>query len=346
MHRSTLGIPFAIALAGAFVAACSSSSSSTSDTDDGGRAPTDTPMDAGSDARTTAPGNDASVPDASDGGQPDAGGLLTYRSSLSRCWTEPTCQRALSIAHGGDWSFTGDPYDSDAALAAAYAHDADGVKIDARITKDGIAVVAHSSPIEKFESLDCAGKKIEEMTAAQVTQCHRVPSSSQTFQRLDSVLGDLRGKLVVQVCVKVPTTDLAGVAATVLSAHAEDFAFLEISTSDLQTLVPSITDNAKLWYVINIEDRVSEVDTLLDTIKNPRAFLFEFDPNVSIATLVTTRLHPAGIRSFTYDESQTLTVAAIKAHFDQGADVVSTNLNSKSVQARVQVNTARGITPP
>lgn len=338
-----------MALVSALAAACSSSSPSAPDTaGDGGPATTDDPSDAGSDAGAL-PSNDASAPeasDASDGGELDAGGPLTYRNSLAKCWTDPTCQRALSIAHGGDWSFTGDPYDSDAALAAAYAHDADGVKIDARITKDGVAVVAHSSPIEKFESLDCAGKKIEEMTAIQVTQCHRVPSSSQTFQRLDSVLEDLRGKLVVQVCVKVPTTDLAGVAATVLSSHAEDFAFLEISTSDLQTLVPSITDNAKLWYVINIEDRVSEVDTLLDTIKNPRAFLFEFDPDVSIATLVTTRLHPAGIRSFTYDESQTLTTAAIKAHFDQGADVVSTNLNAKSVQARVQVNTARGITPP
>ena len=27
-----------------------------------------------------------------------------WRSSLSVCWTDATCRRAMSVAHGGDWA--------------------------------------------------------------------------------------------------------------------------------------------------------------------------------------------------------------------------------------------------
>ena len=285
----------------------------------------------------------ATAPDAGNAGGPDAGYALTYRNSLSVCWTEAACKRALAVAHGGDWSISGNPYDSNAALAAAFANGADAVKIDGRVTKDNVVVVAHSSPLEAFESLDCYGRKIEEMTAAEVTKCHRVPSQTETYQRLDDVLSYLRGKLVAQICVKAQG-DTAAIAAAVLAAGAQDFAFLEISTPDLQTLIPPIPGANKLWYLINVRD-VSEVDTLLGTIKNPRAFMYEFEPTVAVSSLVTTRLHPAGIRSFTYDKNASST-PAIKALFDASFDAVSTNATVNMVQARTQVNTARAVTPP
>ena len=288
----------------------------------------------------------ASVPDAggpADSGGPDAGYPRTYRNSLGVCWTDPTCKRALAIAHGGDWTLTGNPYDSNAAIAAAFADGVDGVKIDARVTKDHVVVIAHSSPLQAFESLDCYNRKIEEMTAAEVTKCHRVPSSTEIYQRLDDVLTYARGKLVVQICVKAQV-DTAAIAAAVIAAGAQDFAFLEISTSDLQTLIPPIPGANQLWYLISVSD-VSEVDTLLGTIKNPRAFMYEFDPSVAVGSLVATRLHPAGIRSFTYDKNASAT-PAIKALFDASFDVVSTNAAMSTVQARIQVNTARSITPP
>lgn len=311
--------------------------------------PTDAPAastgrDAASPVGSPDAGSGADAGDPADGSGPDAGYAKTYRNSLSVCWTDATCKRALSVAHGGEWTFSGNAYDSNAALAAAYANGADGVKIDARITKDNVAVVSHSSPLQLYESVDCYNKKIEEMTAAEVTKCHRVTTPAETYQRLDEVLNALRGKLVVQVCVKLQV-DTAKIAAAVLAAGAEDFAFLEISTSDLQTLVPPIPSNNKLWYLINVSSNLAEVDTLLDTIKNPRAFMYEFEPNIAVSSLVTTRLHPAGIRSFTYDKDAS-TTPAIKALFDAGFDAVSTNANPSSVQARVQVNTARGVSPP
>lgn len=308
--------------------------------DAGSRAPA---ASASAPAATSSPADPpAATPVSTDGGLADAGYPKTYRSSLGVCWTEPTCRRALSVAHGGDWTFTGNPYDSNAAIASAYAKGIDAVKIDGRITKDGVVVVAHSSPIEAFESLDCYNRKIEEMTAAEVTQCHRLPSQTETFQRLDDVLAYLRGKLVAQICVK-RQADTAGIAAAVLAQNAEDFAFLEISASDLQTIVPSIPGKDKLWYLINTNP--SELDTLLGAAKNPRAFMYEFDSTVDVTPLVATRLHPAGIRSFTYEKNVT-GVQPVKALFDKGFDVVSTNAAADTVQARSLVNTARSISPP
>jgi glycerophosphoryl diester phosphodiesterase len=327
---------------GAGAGACSSAASDpdTSVPPPEAAAPT---MDAGkgSDAASPTSTDAAPTPDAD---VTDAGYVRTYRNTLGVCWTDPTCKRALAIAHGGEWTFNGNAYDSNAALAAAVAHGADGVKIDGRITKDGIVVVSHSSPLQAYESLDCYNKKIEEMTAAEVTKCHRVTTPSETYQRLDDVLAAMRGKVVVQICVKLQA-DTAGIAAAVLAAGAEDFAFLEISTADLQTLIPPIPNNTKLWYLINVSSNLGEVDTLLDTIKNPRAFMYEFEPNIDISSLVATRLHPAGIRSFTYDKDASST-PVIKGHFDASFDVVSTNANAAAVQARVQVNTARSINPP
>ena len=59
----------------------------------------------------------------------------------------------------------------------------------------------------------------------------------------------------------------------------------------------------------------TEVDTLLD-LNNPRIFMVEFDPTVTLGNIVTTKLHPAGKRSFTYDNAASPTVAQLKARFE------------------------------
>ena len=326
------------------LASCSSAPSATTAPESG-----DAPRTASPDAAPR-DGGAAERPPAGDGGGEagNDGGLTptgaTYRDSLSVCWRDPTCVRTMAVGHGGDWSLSGNPYDSNAALAAAYAGGADGVKIDVRVTSDGVPVIAHSSPIEAFESLDCYNKKIEEMTAAAVTSCHRLPSKTETFQRLDTVLAYLKGKLTVELTVK-RQVDYAVAIAAVLAAGAESFAYFEVSTSDLQTLLPPISGADKVYYLMNIK-ALSEVDVLLDTIKNPRAFMYEFDPDVALATVLTTRLRPAGIRTFTYIKSSTVSQAQLAALYDKGFDVVSSNLVPQTVQARIQVNTARGVSPP
>lgn len=294
-------------------------------------------MDAGTDAGTD-PGFDGGA----DAGvsTPDAG---SWRSSLAVCWTDASCQRVMAIGHGGAWT-SSIPYNSNGAIAAAYTQGLDGVKIDVRVTADNVPVISHSSPIELFESLDCYNQRIENMTAAQVTNCHRVPSTTERFQRLDEVLDYLRGKLVVQLCVKV-ASDLPRVVQQVIASNAQDFAFLEIDPIDLQTRVPSTAGGNTVWYLINLASDLTQVDTLL-ALNNPRAFMYEFDTGVQLGNLVSTRLHPANVRAFTYESGALATTQQLVGYYDAGYDVVSANATSALLPARQQVNGARGVSPP
>ena len=318
-----------------------------------GAAPTESPAPTSPVSSEPAPGDGSApgavvpVADAGAGtdGDAAAGTASTYRSSLSICWTDATCPRAMIVAHGGDWSATTVPYGSMGAVIAAYDHGVDAVKLDVRVTKDNVPVISHSSPIEIYESLDCYNQRIEDMTAAQVTGCHFVQKASESFQRLDTVLSYLRGKMVVQLTVKLPA-DYARTISEVNALSAQDFAFLEVSTAELQTVLPPIPGSNQIYWLVNVGSTLSDIDVLLDTVKNPRAFMVEMDPSAQTSTLVTTRLHPAKVRAFTYDSSATASVAELQAFFDQGFDVVSANTTPNNEAARVAVNTARGVTPP
>jgi glycerophosphoryl diester phosphodiesterase len=246
----------------------------------------------------------------------------------------------MVVGHGGDWKAGSLPYGSMAAVVAAYNDGSDGVKIDVRVTKDNVPVVSHSSPFEAWESLDCYGKKIEEMTAAAVTKCHFL-GSSETYQRLDTMLNYARGKLVVQLTVKEPA-DYARAIAEVVALKAEDFAFFEVSVQDLQT---TLSTSTQVWWLVNIGSELADVDTLLN-LKNPHAFMVEFDASAAAATAISTKIHPAGLRSFTYVKSEASTESDFKALFDQGYDVVSSNAASENLKARIAANTAKGISPP
>ncbi len=292
---------------------------------------------------TTGDPADATTETAADS-PPPPGADADYRTSLSACWTDATCPRVMAIAHGGSWDVQDAPYDSNAALVAAYSADDDGVKIDVRVTKDNVPVIAHSSPIEVFESLDCSGKKIEDMTAAQVTNCHRFPSTSETFQRLDDVLGYLRGKMVVQLCVK-ESADYARTIAEIQALDATDFAFIEINDNELATLIPSLPGADAVYYLVNVADNLAAIDGLL-ALENPRAFMYEIDPGIDLGALVADKLHPAGVRAFVYDNAGSPTVNQLEAHYGVGFDVVSSQSGPKGVEARAHVNAARGLTPP
>ena len=309
-------------------------------------APVDGPPQADAAAQEDGPAaTDGPVQTDTGTGGTDGG---TYRNSLSICWTDATCQRVMSVAHGGAWeplSLTL-PYLSNAAIVKAYDLGIDGVKIDVRVTSDNVPVLAHSSPIEPYESVLCSGWKIEEKTAAEVTGCVRAPSFTEHFQRLDEVLTYLRGKMVTQLCVK-RSVDYQRTIQEIHALGAEDFAFIELgSAAELQTIIPTLTGADTVWYLVNVADRVAEVDTLIDVIQNPRAFMYEFDPTIDVSSLTPNRLHPAGVRSFTYDSAATLSVAKTQQYFEGGYDVVSSQSAANNVQARKNVNTARGISPP
>ena len=68
------------------------------------------------------------------------------------CWTERSCNRALTVSHGGDWDLQF-PYDSLPAFQRAAQMGADAVKGDFRVAKDNIGMVMHSSPVEVLKIL-------------------------------------------------------------------------------------------------------------------------------------------------------------------------------------------------
>lgn len=291
------------------------------------------------------PGELADSPPATtpDGPQVDGAAIDgDYHTTLHSCWTDATCPRVFALAHGGSWDPASVPYDSNAALAAAYAAGDEAVKIDVRVTKDNVPVIAHSSPIELFESLDCANKKIEDMTAAQVTQCHRLPSTTEKFQRLDDVLDDLRGKMLVQLCVK-RSEDFARTIAEIHAKDAAEFAFVEIDAGEVG-LIPGLAA-PDIYFLVNVADDLSAIAPIL-ALHDPRLFMIEIDPDVAIGDLVATQLHPAGVRAFTYDSAASPSASQLEAHYAAGYDVVSSQSGPRGVEARKAANTARGVTPP
>ncbi len=300
-----------------------------------------------SDAGVLDAGYDAGVRDGgpADAGRLDAGSVDagTWKTSLRNCWTQASCQRVLAVAHGGLWDAVSKPYDSNAALTNAFTNDFDGVKIDVRVTADNVPVISHSSPIQTYESLDCTGRVIETSTAAQVTACHRFPSTSETFQRLDDVLAWLRGKMVVELTVKRPQ-DFQRTVTAIHAAGAEDYAFIEVNPGDVQTFVTPLTNAQDIYFLVNIASDLSQVAPMLAR-NDPRLFMYEFDPTVNVATITMNQLHPAGVKTFTYDNSSLLSASQAQGYFQNGFDAVSANVISAK-QARVTVNQSRGISPP
>ena len=96
----------------------------------------------------------------------------------------------------------------------------------------------------------------------------------------------------------------------------------------------------------NVASNAADVDTLLNVVKNPHAFMVEIDQTSWAADAITKKIHPAGLRTFTYLKSETASEADLQALYDQGFDVVSSNVNGENVKARIATNTAHSISPP
>lgn len=276
----------------------------------------------------------------------DAG---TYRTSLSDCWTDAACQRAMVVAHGGDWDGNL-PYDSRGAFVRAVQHGTDGIKGDIRITKDSVAVVNHSSPITGFESPECGGKKIEEMTADEVTCCHLIGSKTQTFQRVSDLLAWAHGRTVVMLDVKNPP-DMPRVISTGIEAGAQDDLFLEVHLSDYVKYAVGAPGWEQMHYLIWLSNP-ADADMVIAMNHPAQAFMFEMDPTspgwdaAAMKTLITQKLHPAGVRAFTSTPISNPTAQDHQALFDEGFDVVMTYDLATAVAVRTTVNQARGVTPP
>ncbi len=283
------------------------------------------------------------------GGTGGAGGSENYQTSLAGCWLDASCHRALIVSHGGDWDALGPPFLSMAAFEQALAKGANGLEMDVRVTQDGVPVIAHSSPIEIYESWDCSGQHIEQKTAAEITQCHLGVSLTETIQRLDDVLDWAAGKLIVELDVK-ETGDLAASVATILARSAEDRSFILVSVDELTSTIPTITGWQSVHYMVRIGDP-SQVAPMLALAATHNVFLFEMDRSYSgtneaaVTDLLLNVIIPGGVKGFASSDTLLPTVQNHKDVFHQSFDVVLSYNCSNGVQAAQEINVERGYAP-
>ena len=255
----------------------------------------------------------------------------------------------MTTSHGGDWNVKY-PYDSLGAFQNAYDNGADSVKGDFRVSKDNIGMVMHSSPIEVYESLNCWNKLVEEMTAEECGQCEMI-NKDYRFISVPDMLAWADGKVNVMYCVK-DDKDIPRAISSLIEYNATHRAFLELHVGPyLTTVNANIPGWDEVYWVIEVSN-TADIDTMLansDAVLKP-AFLFEFKdwehwPNVQSDI---DRVHARGIRTMAVSKDNPVT-ATVDNHvnlFHAGFEVAYTYNLGNAVQARVQVNSERGISPP
>jgi hypothetical protein len=131
--------------------------------------------------------------------------------------------------------------------------------------------------------------------------------------------------------------------------NAEHFVFIKLSNAnELQNIIPTLSGSDTVYYLVNVSSDLSQLYTLID-IKNPWAFMVEIDKAVDlkiVSELVKNKIHPAGMRSFVYDEAKIVSVAKAQRYFGTGYDVISSNSGENIVQVHKIVNQNRKVDPP
>jgi hypothetical protein len=205
------------------------------------------------------------------------------------------------------------------AFERAFDKGADCVKGDFRVAQDDVGVVAHSSPILYYESPQCMGKLIENMTSTEVTKCH-LTVTSQTYITVPHLLEWAEGKSIVMLCVK-ESRDIARAITTIIESNATDRTFLELRLGNLQSVVNlphydqvcvclPLTSTLVLCIEPPLQNRyyLAECNTASDitlVLNLPpalraRVFAVEFEPVTCCGDSVAatrTLLHPVGIKA-------------------------------------------------
>jgi glycerophosphoryl diester phosphodiesterase len=230
----------------------------------------------------------------------------------------------MVVSHGGDWDPVFFPYGSMPAFKKAFADGSEAVKGDFRVSADNVGVIMHSSPIKPYESLECAGKLVQNMTVAKCTSC-RMALTHYTFSSLPELLSWSEGKVVVMLCVK-RAEDIARAISSVVELNATNRVFLEIHVDNLMEHV--LYAKPPGWQL-------------------PMTFMFEFYPGYHTwdvnLTETSTQLHARGMRTFAATTEILPSVESHIALFNSGIDVVYTYHTQNAVVAREKVNRARGI---
>lgn len=155
---------------------------------------------------------------------------------MSAKQSQITNPRPLVIAHRG--ASVEQPENTHAAFRRALALGIDGVELDARVTRDGIAFVFHDPNLQRLTG---RRRRAGNATWSEL-QLLRI-GGSEPIPRLSDVLRLLRGRAMVQIEIK-PGVPVAPVLRAVRAARAQTGVILSsVSLSILRTaaqLAPSV----------------------------------------------------------------------------------------------------------
>ena len=236
-------------------------------------------------------------------------------------------------------------------MVHGFENGADAVKGDFRVSQDNVGVVVHSSPFHLYESVNCVGRRVENMTAAQIQRC-QMEMTTFTFQTAPSLLAWADGKVNVMFCVK-EARDIPRAISTIIDAGAQHRAFLEIRAGTLLQ-VPALAPPGwdQVFYLAELGS-AKDIDAMLAA---PAALLqqtwgFEFDPSyekwgLNITQVIDGKLRPRNISSLAATAANP--TASEENHLQlwrQGFDVVYTYNLANAVKARVVINSGRGLSP-
>lgn len=225
---------------------------------------------------------------------------------------------------------------------------------DYRVSKDGVGVVVHSSPFEWYETLNCKGKRCEDMLASEITGTCKMALTNYHFQKVLDLLAWADGKVIIMLCIK-NSNDLAHAIQTIITAGAQDRAFLEVGVSDMINVIPKIPEWQQVFYMVDARSQ-DDLNAMLDkaTVANllPNLFTFEFEPHLykqfaaKDVKGVVDKLHAVGLRTLTATTRLLPSVASQEAIFNAGIDVVYSYDCANAVEARNNIDKQRGLSIP
>jgi hypothetical protein len=188
------------------------------------------------------------------------------------------------------------------------------------------------------------------MTAADVAGCHMLPSTTESFPRLDDTVNWARGRINLMFTVKDPR-DFPAAMALARSLNALDFVLLEVGPGDLTTTLPPVTGWEDFYYDVQLTS-LMELTTFLASARPPKVVAVALDlneftePRADISAAITQQVLPAGLHALTPSDKLVATVNDHVTRWELGFDILYSYNTPSGITARTQVNTMRGITPP
>ncbi len=110
------------------------------------------------------------------------------------------------------------------------------------------------SPVLVYESLNCYGKYVEQMTSDECHQC-QMEVTDYTFMKVPDFLAWAGEKVNVMFCVK-ESTDIPRAITTLIENNATNRAFLEVHVDDLLQLeINQVPHWDEVYYVAEAKSK-------------------------------------------------------------------------------------------